>query len=300
MTITQLRCFIAMAEELSFTHAAKKLYISQTAVTYHIKALEKELGTDLFVRTTRKVILSEVGKQFYRDVREAVQTIDTAYESVRKNNKKKTFSIGYSTLCYGKRFQKIVSRFAEEFSSLRIVLNNIELEDNLFDLILDGQLDVALFLNPFVTVPKGIKTCNLGKVRHMLMVPISHQLSKHNSINSNELPQQEILAHAGIKRMEQMESTMFGWVVEPRWMGDLVPKNLESLLSMVRAGFCLARLPALDEIEQEGIHCLTVVGKDGDLGPGPDLTVAWHSERASFQIERFRVIVEQEISSQNN
>lgn len=110
MTITQLRCFIAMAEELSFTHAAKKLYISQTAVTYHIKALEKELGTDLFVRTTRKVILSEVGKQFYRDVREAVQTIDTAYESVRKNNKKKTFSIGYSTLCYGKRFQKIVSR----------------------------------------------------------------------------------------------------------------------------------------------------------------------------------------------
>ena len=235
-----------------------------------------------------------------RDVREAAQTIDTAYESVRKNNKKKTFSIGYSTLCYGKRFQKIVSRFAEEFSSLRIVLNNIEPEDNLFDLILDGQLDVALFLNPFVTVPKGIKTCNLGKVRHMLMVPISHQLSKHNSINSNELPQQEILAHAGIKRMEQMESTMFGWVVEPRWMGDLVPKNLESLLSMVRAGFCLARLPALDEIEQEGIHCLTVVGKDGDLGPGPDLTVAWHSERASFQIERFRVIVEQEISSQNN
>lgn len=210
MTITQLRCFIAMAEELSFTHAAKKLYISQTAVTYHIKALEKELGTDLFVRTTRKVILSEVGKQFYRDVREAVQTIDTAYESVRKNNKKKTFSIGYSTLCYGKRFQKIVSRFAEEFSSLRIVLNNIEPEDNLFDLILDGQLDVALFLNPFVTVPKGIKTCNLGKVRHMLMVPISHQLSKHNSINNNELPQQEILAHAGIKRMEQMESTMFG------------------------------------------------------------------------------------------
>lgn len=93
MTITQLRCFIAMAEELSFTHAAKKLYISQTAVTYHIKALEKELGTDLFVRTTRKVILSEVGKQFYRDVREAVQTIDTAYESVRKNNKKKHFRL---------------------------------------------------------------------------------------------------------------------------------------------------------------------------------------------------------------
>ena len=300
MTITQLRCFIAMAEELSFTRAAKKLYISQTAVSYHIRALEKELETDLFARTTRKVMLTEVGRQFYREIREAVQTIDAAYESVRTNNRKQTFSIGYSTLCYGKRFRKIVSRLAEEFPSLRIFLNNIEPEDNLFDLLLDGQLDVALFLNPFVSLPEGIVACNLGKVRHMLMVPASHPLSRRSRISSDELPLHEILAHAGIKRMEQMETTKFGWVVEPRQVGNPVPKNLESLLSMVRAGFCLARLPALDEIEQAGIHCLTVVGKDGELGPGPDLTVAWHSERTALQIERFRRIVEQEVSGQNN
>lgn len=302
MTIVQLRCFIAMAEELNFTRTAKKLYISQTAVSYHIRALEKELGVDLFARTTRKVALTEVGKQFYRDIREAVHKIDDAYEAVRRSSSKQTFSIGYSALCYGRRFREIVDQLSTEFPSMRIFLNNVEPEDNLFELLQGGQIDAALFLNPFIRVPEGITARDFGKVRHMLMVPVSHPLARRDSIDSNELQQYQyqILAHAGIKRMERMDASMFEQVVEPGQVGQPAPKNLESLLTMVRAGFCLARLPALDEIELTGVRCLVVVRKDGDLSPGPNLTVAWRSTGVSPQIERLCAAVERAVCSENN
>ena len=55
MQIRQLEYFIAVSEYLNFTKAAKQYYISQTAVTLQIKALEEELGVKLFHRTNRKV-----------------------------------------------------------------------------------------------------------------------------------------------------------------------------------------------------------------------------------------------------
>ena len=53
MTIYQLECFIAVAEELNFSAAAERLFTTQPAITYQINALEKETGLHLFERTTR-------------------------------------------------------------------------------------------------------------------------------------------------------------------------------------------------------------------------------------------------------
>lgn len=300
MTITQLRCFIAMAEELSFTRAARKLFVSQAAVSFHIKALEGELGAELLARSTRRVALTEVGAQFYREVAQAVHTIDAAYETVRLSTGQKSFSIGYSALCSGRRFRRIVSRFTEEWPALSVFLNIVEPEDNLFDQLLTDQIDVALFLNPFYTLPRGVAVRDYGEVQHMLMVPESHPLAARSTIRGDELPRHEIMAHTGIKRIERMESTMFERVVELRQGGRALPHNLESLLSMVRSGLCLARLPALDDIEQTGIRCLTVEEGEAAIAAGPKLVAAWHDTRISPQISRFCAIAAEEISCAQN
>ena len=54
MTIYQLECFIAVAEELNFSAAAERLFTTQPAITYQSNALEKETGLHLFERTTRR------------------------------------------------------------------------------------------------------------------------------------------------------------------------------------------------------------------------------------------------------
>src|SRR5688572_12109313 len=58
----QLRTFVAVAETLNFTKASEKLYLTQSAVSHQIKALEEELGVPLFIRAKRGVILTDAGK----------------------------------------------------------------------------------------------------------------------------------------------------------------------------------------------------------------------------------------------
>ena len=64
MTIYQLECFIAVAEELNFSAAAQRLFTTQPAVTYQINTLEKETGLHLFDRTTRRTKLTAAGQSF--------------------------------------------------------------------------------------------------------------------------------------------------------------------------------------------------------------------------------------------
>lgn len=61
MNTTQLRCFLSVAEYLSFARAAEQLNMTQPAISHQISSLEKELDVQLFVRTTRSVTLTEEG-----------------------------------------------------------------------------------------------------------------------------------------------------------------------------------------------------------------------------------------------
>ena len=67
MNSRQLEYFLAVAHELNFTKAAESMYVSQTAVTQQIKALEEQLGVSLFERTKKKVVLTPAGKVFLQE-----------------------------------------------------------------------------------------------------------------------------------------------------------------------------------------------------------------------------------------
>ena len=98
MNIENLKCFILVAENLSFARAAEALYISQPAVTKQISTLERELGVSLFIRSTRHVELTQAGMSFYKDAKDLVQKSELAVSRVRKhNNHLDTLSIGLSS-----------------------------------------------------------------------------------------------------------------------------------------------------------------------------------------------------------
>ena len=65
MDIRQLESLVVVAEQGSFSEAARILHISQPSISTHISALEKELGIRLFNRTTKKVVLTSQGKEIY-------------------------------------------------------------------------------------------------------------------------------------------------------------------------------------------------------------------------------------------
>ena len=66
MNTQQLQCFVTVADKLSFTRAAQELYFSVPSVTHHIRQLEAELKTQLFIRNQKIVKLTEAGITFIR------------------------------------------------------------------------------------------------------------------------------------------------------------------------------------------------------------------------------------------
>ena len=81
MTIFRIECFLAVAEHLNFARAATQLNVSQPAITRQIHTLEAELGTQLFIRSTRMVRLTENGRIFQSD---AQLIVHTARRSVQR------------------------------------------------------------------------------------------------------------------------------------------------------------------------------------------------------------------------
>ncbi|MFN3202724.1 MAG: LysR family transcriptional regulator [Bradymonadia bacterium] len=83
MSLHQIEYFVAIAEEGSLRGAAERLHVSQPPLTRHLRALEDELGTPLFERTSKGVTLLPEGEVFLRHARRVLSSIDAAVEAVR-------------------------------------------------------------------------------------------------------------------------------------------------------------------------------------------------------------------------
>ncbi|VEJ45663.1 LysR family transcriptional regulator [Bartonella vinsonii] len=89
----KLRIFHAVAEAGSFTHAAQKLYLSQSAISRQVSALEQEVGVSLFQRHARGLILTEQGEILYRTTHEVLMKLESARSQLSESCEKPTGSL---------------------------------------------------------------------------------------------------------------------------------------------------------------------------------------------------------------
>src|SRR5258708_15892260 len=85
--VHQLKVFVAVAENLSFTRAAESLYLTQSAVSHQIARLEQQLGAELLLRQGRSVSLTPVGRTLLGHARRVFAALDDAAAAVRQANR---------------------------------------------------------------------------------------------------------------------------------------------------------------------------------------------------------------------
>lgn len=166
MNRQQLQCFVCVADKLNFTKAAEELYISTPTVTHHIKNLEKELNTILFIRTSRMVKLTDAGNLFYSDAKEILTKMDVAEKRVQKMTAKNIsfIRIGCTSNAELVYLEKILHKLREKYSPIfpQIIVNDYFSLKNLFN---NGQLDIMLATREMI---KDMQDCSFKKIKEMI------------------------------------------------------------------------------------------------------------------------------------
>lgn len=143
--IKQIRYFQAVVRCKSFTGAAEECFISQSAISQQIQALEQELGVKLLNRENRKFSLTPAGEHFYQKSLVLVADFERlCHETVRIANKDNAeLRIGYLKCYGGQEFRLAVAEFSEKYPDVSVQIINGNHED-LYDALRNGGVDLIL------------------------------------------------------------------------------------------------------------------------------------------------------------
>lgn len=192
MTITQLKYFLAICENLNITKTAKELNISQPSLTVSIKNLENELGVKLFIREKKHILLTEEGEFFlnkiipllkdYEDLRSEMITIGVKHNKLR---------IGIPPMIGSFMYPLIFSDFIEHHPDIKLeIVERGALK--LQEMLLDEKLDLT-FLIGESRLNTDIIFTSITKKALKLYVSLDHPLSKHDSLSIDEIKETNLI-----------------------------------------------------------------------------------------------------------
>ncbi|MCI2959145.1 LysR family transcriptional regulator [Agromyces atrinae] len=178
--VRHLRAIVALADEESFTDAARVLGVSQAAVSRAITSLESDLGARLVHRTTRHVSLSAAGLAFVVDARRILDDLERSIARVRGDSAAIRF--GYAWAALGRHTTPVLREWnrrhpAEPLRVVRLNRRDVGLHDGLVDLAVTRHL---------ITDP-AIESTIVGSERRLAALPVGHRLADSASISLADL-----------------------------------------------------------------------------------------------------------------
>jgi DNA-binding transcriptional LysR family regulator len=144
MQMRNLECFRAVAEELHFTRAAKRLHLSQPPLSRHIKELENELGVVLFRRDRRNVALTDAGIAYAQRVQSILAQLDQAREEARRiyHGETGTLVIAFVSALTYEFLPGILRRFRTANRDVHLVLHDMVPSEQI-DALAAGRIDIS-------------------------------------------------------------------------------------------------------------------------------------------------------------
>jgi DNA-binding transcriptional LysR family regulator len=283
--LRHLRYFAAVAEVENVHRAAERLNLVQSALSHQIRALEEELGVELFERQGRRIRLSTVGSVFLEETRRILHNVDLAVERARRTAK------GHQgTLRVG--FQPVVARHGVipgAFNAFRTAHPLVELKllpmttTPQIDALKRGELDAALLYLP--SEHDGFETLRIAVDDWILVVPRHHRLSRRPVVRMADLRDEDFVwfpRSASVDWYDRwMERCMAAGFV-PRVVQEAVEEGL--LLNLVAAGMGVYfGLGTLGSQKPRGV----VLKRVADFSMPMELDLVWRRADRSPLVRRF-------------
>ncbi|MDO4330461.1 MAG: LysR family transcriptional regulator [Lachnospiraceae bacterium] len=232
--IKQIKYFQAVVRCKSFTEAAEECFISQSAISQQIQALEHELGVKLLNRENRKFSLTSAGEHFYQKSLVLMADFERLrQETVRIANKDNAeLRIGYLKCYGGQEFRLAVAEFSEKYPDVSVHIINGNHED-LYDALRSGGVDLILsdqrraFSDEYVNFILATSECYIE-------IAARNPLASLESIETDDLKNIPCILIASPEQQEN-ERTYYQEIVGIK--GDfLFAENLEEARLLVIGG----------------------------------------------------------------
>jgi DNA-binding transcriptional LysR family regulator len=189
MELRHLEHFLAVAEEGSFTRAAARVHLVQSALSVSVRALERELGTRLFDRTTHRVELSDSGRALVPEARRTLAAAEAARDAVAavQGGVRGTLRVGIMQALALVDLGELLTRFAAERPEVQIMPRTVAGgSEQLVREVEEGRLDVAFAARPG-DYPGTLSVVSLGTEPLQVACPPAHPLSRRRRLDLDAL-----------------------------------------------------------------------------------------------------------------
>ncbi len=300
MELHQLRCFLAIIKEGGFNKATGRLQMTQPALSYQIRQLEKELGATLFHRRPGGVSPTEAGRVLSIHAESVMETVRRAHRAIEELSEGMVGEVRIGTVpSIGIHvFPQVLATMREKFPSIKPSVlyrhSNVIVEA-----LVSNRIDLALMVNP--QADKRFKRETVIEERLFLVCGKRHPLFGEQSISAAELKKQQFISLPSDSSTGQLirdHLAKLGVSVDP----VVSTNNIETVKKMVEMGLGIAYLPELlisPEIASEA----NPQGTLGLLRVGPMLArkiamVTWKHMDMSRAIRTFAEAFVDEVKAQ--
>lgn len=290
MELRQLKYFLAVAQELHFGLAAKKMNISQPPLSMQIKQLEEELEIKLFKRSSRSVELTPQGEYLKNEVTKLLNNLEASIKSAQKiaRGDLGILRIGFVAIVTQSKFPLVIRKYKEIYPDVQIEITDLSSSRQL-NFIKNKELDIAL-LNSF-----GHDLKNFNKKRYMggkfkVAVPANHRLANEKEVNLKDFKGENILM---FKR--EVQPILFDSILQSFEASGASPFSVQEInqrittLALAAAGMGIVPVspPVQNLRNQKDVKYLNI--KD----PFPEFEIAavWSKDNDSPRLKAFMDIL---------
>jgi DNA-binding transcriptional LysR family regulator len=286
--VRHLRYFVAVAEEGSFTAAARRVPVTQQVLSTQIQQLETILGVRLLERSSRGASVTAAGASFLDGARSTLAELDRAASAARNSAQaiRGVLPVGLSVAAGGDLPTQILAAFQREEPAVEIRLRSVELTHPAGGL-LDRSTDVA-FVRPPIRAA-GIRLATLAEEPRVFVLPAGHPLASRDCLQLSDTEALPWIAAAAATDGCDPTAWRDDWLLSPRPGGGqpvigATARTIDEWREYVVAGRGVSLCPA----SAETFHArpgLSFVASSGV--PTTPLCVAWRADDTSPAVRRF-------------
>ena len=239
MELRQLRHFVAVAEDGNISRAAKRVFLTQPALSRQIKALEDEIGQCLLERQAHSIRLTPVGEALLREARELLQHAEQVLERVRSSGRGLRLRVGYAPSLAAGMLSVAVGNFTQAHPNTHVELFDLSTSEMLAGLESE-KLDVALCVGQ-QRQTRGLKWTPLARAPWRLAVNRNHPLARRSRVTPLQVAGEPLLVYSQRDYPEYWDM-ITGWLRDHRQRPRIAGEHdgAENLMAAVESGLGVA------------------------------------------------------------